>query len=54
MAKRRYGFDEEKITRFLKEGRGEGHGKDYQPWLTIQDVSSPVSYTHLDVYKRQE
>lgn len=40
MAKRRYGFDEDKLARFLKEGRGLGHAKDYRPWLTIQDVSS--------------
>ena len=23
------------------------------PWLTISTASGPVSYTHLDVYKRQ-
>lgn len=40
MAKRRYGFDEDKIARYLKEGRGQGSGVDYRPWLTIQDVSS--------------
>lgn len=40
MAKRRYSFDEDKLARFLKEGRGQGHGKDYRPWLAIQDVSS--------------
>jgi hypothetical protein len=40
VAKRRYGFDEEKLARFLKEGRGKGRGKEYQPWLTVQDVSS--------------
>lgn len=40
MAKRRYGFDDEKLARFLKEERGQGHGKNYRPWLTIQDVSS--------------
>jgi hypothetical protein len=40
MAKRRYGIDEGKIEKFLKEGRGQGHGMDYRPWLTIQDVSS--------------
>ena len=53
MAKRRYGFDEEKITRFLKEGRGEGHGKDYQPWLTIQDVSSHGRSTRIHCRKTQ-
>lgn len=40
MAKRRYDFDEAKITRYQKEGRGIGHGKEYKPWLTIHDVPS--------------
>lgn len=40
VAKRRYGFDEDKLARFLKEGRGQGHGTEYRPWLTVQDVSS--------------
>jgi TnsA endonuclease N terminal/TnsA endonuclease C terminal len=40
MAKRRYEIDETKIARFHKEGRGTGVGKDYKPWLTVQDVSS--------------
>lgn len=40
MAKRRYGFDEDKLARFLKEGRGQGTGGNYKPWLTIQDVPS--------------
>lgn len=53
MAKRRYGFDEEKIKRFLKEGRGEGHGSDYQPWLTIQDVSSHGRSTRIHCRKTQ-
>ncbi|MDP2072510.1 TnsA endonuclease N-terminal domain-containing protein [Methylotenera sp.] len=53
MAKRRYGFDEAKITRFLKEGRGEGHGSDYQPWLTIQDVSSHGRSTRIHCRKTQ-
>ena len=40
MAKRRYGFDQAKIDRFWKEGRGTGRGKSYLPWLTIHDVPS--------------
>ena len=40
MARQRYGFDEARIARFHKEGRGTGHGADYQPWLTIGDVPS--------------
>ncbi|WP_339437528.1 TnsA endonuclease N-terminal domain-containing protein [Pseudomonas sp. EL_65y_Pfl1_R32] len=40
MSRRRYEIDESKIERFLKEGRGQGEGVDYSPWLTIQDVPS--------------
>ena len=40
MSRRRYSFDEEKIARFHKEGRGLGAGTDYKPWLNIQDVPS--------------
>ncbi|MEX9806634.1 TnsA endonuclease N-terminal domain-containing protein, partial [Proteus mirabilis] len=28
------------IARRIKEGRGQGHGKDYIPWLTVQEVPS--------------
>lgn len=40
MARKRYGFDEAKIARFQKEGRGQGRGADYKPWLKISDVPS--------------
>lgn len=40
MAKRRYGMTERKIARFVKEGRGQGEGMDYKPWLTVHDLSS--------------
>ncbi len=30
----------EKYKRFLKEGRGQGEGRDYKPWLTVQDFPS--------------
>ena len=36
----RYGFDEAKIARFRKEGRGKGFDADYKPWLTVRDVPS--------------
>ncbi len=29
-----------KFERYMKEGRGRGNGKDYKPWITIQDFSS--------------
>src|SRR5437868_15246520 len=40
MAKRRRKFDEAVIERRIKEGRGQGKGAHYKPWLTIQDVPS--------------
>lgn len=40
MAKRRFGITEDKIARFVREGRGLGSGKDYLPWLTVHDLSS--------------
>lgn len=40
MAYRQRFYDEDKIARLYKEGRGQGRGADYLPWLTIYDVAS--------------
>lgn len=40
MAKAKSSFSEVQIVRRIKEGRGQGHGKDYFPWLTVQEVPS--------------
>jgi hypothetical protein len=40
VAKRRYAMTERKVQKYLKEGRGQGAGADYQPWLTIHDFPS--------------
>jgi hypothetical protein len=40
MAKRKRKLDETVIDRRIKEGRGQGRGRDYKPWLTVQDVPS--------------
>ncbi len=40
MAKRLQGWTEEKIARYIKEGRGQGEGIHYKPWLKIQDFPS--------------
>lgn len=40
MAKRNLNWNENKLKRFLEEGRGQGIGRDYKPWLTIQDFPS--------------
>ncbi len=31
-------WSEEKISRWMKEGRGQGEGPNYEPWLAVQDV----------------
>jgi hypothetical protein len=33
-------WSEQKLAKYLKEGRGQGEGADYKPWLTVQDFSS--------------
>ena len=40
MARKKYGFNEKRINRFLREKRGSGTGKHYKPWLTVSDVPS--------------
>jgi len=40
MARKQYWNTEAKNTRWIKEGRGQGIGLDYRPWLTIRDVPS--------------
>jgi hypothetical protein len=40
MGRRRYVIDEQKVRRFLAEGRGQGSLDTYDPWLHIQDVPS--------------
>jgi hypothetical protein len=40
MAKRKTELTEKKILAMEKEGRGQGSGKKYKPWLTVQDVPS--------------
>jgi len=40
MSKYNLEWDEAKLKRFIKEGRGQGEGKDYKPWLTVQDFPS--------------
>lgn len=40
MSKRNYGINQEKIKQYIKEGRGQGEGKDYKPWISIQDFPS--------------
>lgn len=40
-------WKDETIKRFLKEGRGQGEGSAYKPWLQVQDISSRGRSTRI-------
>ncbi len=40
MAKRKYKITPAKTAKWIEEGRGQGRGLDYKPWLTIFDFPS--------------
>jgi hypothetical protein len=40
MGKKYYWNSDAKNARWIKEGRGQGAGREYKPWLTVRDVPS--------------
>lgn len=40
MSKYNLNWDENKLKKYISEGRGQGLGKDYKPWITIHDFPS--------------
>lgn len=40
MARRRYEWTEARVQKYFGEGRGQGEGAEYKPWLTVFDVPS--------------
>lgn len=51
MAKRNRVTTQALIEKRLKEGRGQGRGADYKPWLTIQDVGSTGTCSRIKGWK---
>ncbi|MBU5437096.1 TnsA endonuclease N-terminal domain-containing protein [Tissierella sp. MSJ-40] len=47
MAKRKRITNEKVIEKLIKEGRGQGIGENYKPWILIQDVPSRGRATRL-------
>ncbi|MDU5080986.1 TnsA endonuclease N-terminal domain-containing protein [uncultured Tissierella sp.] len=47
MTKRKRLTTKKTIENLIKEGRGEGIGEDYKPWILIQDVASLGRATRL-------
>ena len=40
MSKYNLNWDENKLKKYISEGRSQGVGKDYKPWITIHDFPS--------------
>ena len=53
MAKIRASWSEKTYEKWIKEGRGQGTGKDYTPWLKIQDVPSEGIVSRIRGQKTQ-
>ena len=51
MAKRKYGITEKKIIKYINEGRGQGLGKDYIPWIKIQHFPSNGRVSRIKSWK---
>lgn len=47
MAKRKNNWDSNKLEKWIKEGRGQGEGKEYKTWLTVQDFPSMGRVTRI-------
>lgn len=51
MAKRKTELTEKKISEMEKEGRGQGTGENYKPWIVIQDFPSSGLVTRSKGWK---
>lgn len=47
MAKRKTDWDENKLNKWIQEGRGQGEGKDYKPWIAVTDFPSQGRCTRV-------
>ncbi|MBD0345736.1 MAG: TnsA endonuclease N-terminal domain-containing protein [Coleofasciculus sp. Co-bin14] len=51
MAKRKRQTDKTAIDKRISDGRGQGRGSDYKPWLLVQDVPSQGLATRIKGWK---
>lgn len=51
MSKRKGGWTEQKIEKYIKEGRGQGELSEYIPWVKVQDLSSKGNSTRFKGFK---
>lgn len=53
MARYKYDWSDARLKRFLKEGRGQGEGKNYKSWLQVNDISGRGRVTRLQGHKSE-
>ncbi|KMM36357.1 heteromeric transposase endonuclease subunit TnsA [Guptibacillus hwajinpoensis] len=53
MAKYNSNWNEKKIAKYLKEGRGQNRGKDYIPWIQVQDFPSRGRVSRVKGWKTE-
>jgi hypothetical protein len=53
MSRRRYSWDEKRISKYARAGRGTGSGSNYTPWLTTADVPS-IGRSHRAFWSKTE
>lgn len=51
MAKYKRGFTPDRLDKFIRQGRGQGAGQHYKPWLTVRDVPSRGLSSRLKGWK---
>jgi len=51
MAKRVRTWNKAKYERYFKEGRGQGEGLSYRPWVSVHDFSSQGTISRIAGYK---
>lgn len=53
MPRSKYDWNQNKFEKFIKEGRGQGHGKSYKPWITTQEVPSKGRRSRISGWKSE-
>ena len=53
MAKRRRIWNQNVYERYISEGRGQGEGQSYKPWIRVQDFSSLGTISRIYSHKTE-
>jgi hypothetical protein len=51
MSRYNYDFSDQKLQRYIKEGRGQGEGSFYEPWLNVHSIASRGRVSRVSGWK---